>query len=241
MKRFFFALFFSLTVLVYAADGKATVYLSKSGARYHRVSCSTLRAEKTPVTLEEAVRAGKMPCTVCKPDELDARALKAVQDAEQAVIYRVNVAGLKSYRDADVSRMLEAEVIRSVDGDTVEVRVKNPPPGINPTEKIRMIGVDTPETVHPRKEVEHFGKEASNFTRQALLGKRVYLAFDWELRDKYKRILCYIYTAPGVCHNAELLKQGYGSAYTNFAFFFMDEFVELGRQARAAKRGLYAD
>ena len=55
-------------------------------------------------------------------------------------------------------------------------------------QKIRMIGVDTPETVHPSKEVEYFGRDTSGFTKTRLPGKAVYQAFDWDLRDKYDRL-----------------------------------------------------
>jgi micrococcal nuclease len=220
-------------------DRETTVYLSRSGAKYHRENCSMLRAVKTPVTLEAALRAGKTACSVCRPPVLNEAALAQTLDAMQREIYRVNAANLKSYRDADISKMLSAEVIRHIDGDTVELRFARPPAGFKANEKIRMIGVDTPETVHPSKPVQFFGREASNFTKQALLGKRVSVAFDWELRDKYGRLLCYIYTAAGECHNADLIKQGYGHAYISYPFHFMDEFAALGREARTEKRGLY--
>jgi micrococcal nuclease len=138
--------------------------------------------------------------------------------------------------------MVRAEVAGHVDGDTVRVRIANPGAELlGLVETIRMIGVDTPETVHPRRKVEFFGKEASDFTKARLLGKPVLLAFDWDLRDRYGRLLVYIYTQDGTCHNAALIREGYGHAYTNFAFQFMDEFRNLEQQARQAKRGLWAD
>jgi endonuclease YncB( thermonuclease family) len=91
----------------------------------------------------------------------------------------VNGVGLSSYRYADLGRLLPAKVVEHVDGDTVKVAIPNPPEGLKVFETIRMIGVDTPETVHPQKPVERFGKEASEFTRNRLLGKQVLLAFDW--------------------------------------------------------------
>ena len=62
-------------------------------------------------------------------------------------------------------------VIRVVDGDTVIVDGK---------EKVRLIGVDTPETVHPSKSVEYFGKEATAFTKKMCEGKKVRLEYDWQ-------------------------------------------------------------
>jgi micrococcal nuclease len=139
--------------------------------------------------------------------------------------------------------MLRAEVVQHVDGDTVRVRISNPPPELKTVETIRMIGVDTPETVHPNKPVEFFGKEASDYTKKRLYGKNVYLAFDWDLRDRYGRLLAYIYTADNQtatpCFNAELIREGYGHAYTRFAFQFTEEFRALEREARQVKRGLW--
>jgi micrococcal nuclease len=137
--------------------------------------------------------------------------------------------------------MAPAEVIGHVDGDTVRVRIVNAPGEVGAVETIRFIGVDTPETVHPSRPVERFGKEASDFTREGLLGKPVYLAFDWDLRDRYGRLLAYIYTGDGRCFNARLIQEGYGFAYTRFPFHFMEEFRALERQARAEKRGLWGD
>jgi micrococcal nuclease len=109
-----------------------------------------------------------------------------------------------------------------------------------------MIGVDTPETVHPRQPVQRFGKEASNYTKSRLLNQNVLLAFDWDLRDRYGRLLAYIYTVGAAagsanCFNADLIREGYGHAYTRFAFQFADEFRALEQDARRNKRGLWGE
>jgi micrococcal nuclease len=100
--------------------------------------------------------------------------------------------------------------------------------------------VDTPPKVHPNSRVQRFGEQASEFTRRRLLHQVVHLAFDWELRDKYGRLLAYIYLPDGSCHNAELLREGYAHAYTRFPFQFLEEFRGLEREARATGRGLWA-
>lgn len=102
-----------------------------------------------------------------------------------------------------------------------------------------LISIDTPETVDPRKPVQYFGKQASNFTKKRLLGKTVYLAFDWNLRGKYGRLLANIYLPDGSCHNADLIKEGYGHAYNKFPFQFLNEFLELEKYAREHKNGLW--
>ena len=91
---------------------------------------------------------------------------------------------------------------RVVDGDTIV---------LNNGERVRLIGVDTPETKHPRKPVEYFGKE-------------VRLEYDWQKRDKYGRLLAYVYLMDGTLLNAEIVKQGYGHAFTKFPFKYLEQF-----------------
>jgi len=119
---------------------------------------------------------------------------------------------------------------RVVDGDTIVVK------GIG---KVRLIGVDTPETKHPKKPVEYFGKEASAFTRRMVEGKKVRLEYDWQRKDKYNRVLAYVYLEDGTFLNAELIKQGYGHAYTKYPFKYLERFRKYEKEARENKRGLW--
>lgn len=131
------------------------------------------------------------------------------------------------------SKTLEYEtyiVKRVIDGDTILLANG---------ERVRLIGVDTPETVHPKKPVEYFGKEASAFTRKMCEGKKVRLEYDQTKRDKYDRLLAYVYLEDETFVNAEIVKQGYGHAYTKFPFKYLDEFREYERYARENKRGLW--
>ena len=122
------------------------------------------------------------------------------------------------------------EVKRVIDGDTVELTTG---------EKVRLIGVDTPETKDLRKPVQYFGKEATAFTQRSVEGKRIRLEYDQQRRDKYGRTLAYVYLEDGTFMNAEIIKQGYGFAYTRFPLKYLDEFRRLEREARGAKRGLW--
>jgi micrococcal nuclease len=127
-------------------------------------------------------------------------------------------------------------VIRVVDGDTIVV---------SPNEKVRLIGVDTPETIHPKKAVACFGKEAKQFTHDATNGKTVRLIMDAvnakrRHKDRYGRTLAYAYLADGKMLNAELIRQGYGRAYTRFSFQHLVEFKQLERQARTQSVGLWS-
>jgi len=127
-------------------------------------------------------------------------------------------------------------VVRVIDGDTFVCKFKG-----TKEEKIRLIGVDTPETKHPRKPVEYFGKEASAFTKRMVEGKRVKLGYDWQRKDRYGRTLAYVYLEDGTFLNAEIIKEGYGFAYTKYPFKYLDEFRELQKEARLNKRGLWGN
>ena len=123
-------------------------------------------------------------------------------------------------------------VTRVIDGDTIVVEV---------TGTVRLIGVDTPETVDPRQPVQYFGKEASDFTKQRATGRQVRLEFDQDRTDRYGRTLAYVYLQPeNLLLNAEINRQGYGFAYTQFPFRMMEQFRALEREAREAGRGLWA-
>ena len=121
-------------------------------------------------------------------------------------------------------------VTRVVDGDTIVVA------GVG---TVRLIGVDTPETVDPRKPVQFFGKEASEFTRKMAQGQVVRLEYDYQRTDKYQRTLSYAFLADGTFLNAEIVKQGYGQAYVKYPFKYLDEFRVYEREAREAERGLW--
>lgn len=123
-------------------------------------------------------------------------------------------------------------VQRVVDGDTLV---------LSTGERVRLIGVDTPETKHPKKAVQYFGKEASAFTKREIEGREVRLAFEWKKKDRYGRTLAYVYRKPDDFFlNAELIKQGYAHAYTRFPFRYLEEFRRYGQDARKRGVGLWA-
>lgn len=135
-------------------------------------------------------------------------------------------------------------VTKHVDGDTVYVK-------INGQEyKLRLIGVNTPETKHPQKGVEYYGKEASNYTKSKLLGKTVYLEKDVSETDKYGRLLRYIWLEPPTkltkeeiktkMFNAILVANGYAQVATYPPDVkYQDYFLEFEREARSKNIGLW--
>jgi len=70
-------------------------------------------------------------------------------------------------------------------------------------------------------------------------GKEVRLEYDWQRRDKYNRLLAYVYLLDGTFLNAEIIKQGYGFAYTRFPFKYLQEFRKYEKEARENKKGLW--
>ena len=118
---------------------------------------------------------------------------------------------------------------------------------------MRLIGIDTPELHESNKlyrdaqrtqqdisTIQKLGQRAYEFTRNLVEGKRVSLEFDVEKRDRYKRLLAYVYLKDGIFVNAEIVKEGYASLMTippNVKY--ADLFLKLYRQARENKRGLW--
>ncbi len=138
------------------------------------------------------------------------------------------------YAGGRVPARIPATVIRDIDGDTVLARLRG-----GRVEKVRLLGVDTPEVVDPRKPVQCFGHVASAFTASALVGRRVTLELDAEPRDKYGRLLAYV-LVDGRRFDDELLTRGYARFLVippNGAHARAMLLEELA--ARAAKRGLW--
>jgi len=127
------------------------------------------------------------------------------------------------------------QVVGVVDGDTIEICCV-----FGKREKVRYIGVNTPETKHPRKGVEPLGKEAAEANRGLVGGQNIRLEFDVELRDRYGRLLAYVYLEDGTFVNAWLVQNGYAQVMTippNVRY--QELFLTLQREARQAQRGLW--
>jgi len=150
---------------------------------------------------------------------------------------------LAPYWERRTDDFLEGVVTKVVDGDTLVVKVERE------LRRVRLIGVDTPETVHPRKPVQYYGREASAFTKQTLLGRRVWLEYDVAPLDRYQRHLAYVWVERPArdeeavrrgMFNAKLLLEGYGRAMTiQPNSRYADLFVRLQAEARKAGRGLW--
>lgn len=129
-------------------------------------------------------------------------------------------------------------VVKVVDGDTIDINI---PDANYPTTRIRLLGVDTPETKNPHSEVMFFGPEASKFTTDTVLGQNVTVIMDVNSkpRDKYNRLLCHIRLADDRILNEELISQGFGYADTRFPHSEYNKYIQLEKTAREQKKGLW--
>lgn len=114
-----------------------------------------------------------------------------------AIVQLFSVAPAEAPDSAPV--LVPASVVRVVDGDTIVCDVDGK------EIKVRLIGIDTPETVHPDKEVEYFGAEASAYTTEMLDGQDVSLEYDVEPTDRYGRDLAYVWLEDGMSLSPSLL------------------------------------
>jgi micrococcal nuclease len=136
--------------------------------------------------------------------------------------------------NADTPVVLEGAVVRIVDGDTIHVRLGDR------VERVRYIGVNTPEVHHPTRGEEPGGRAAREVNRGLVEGQHVRLDVDVQSRDRYGRLLAYVWVGD-VMVNAELVRLGFAQVMTvppNVRHQAL--FVKLQREARAARRGLWA-
>lgn len=159
-------------------------------------------------------------------------------------LYSLTLAGIARSASADVQRMTPAELLDVVDGDTIKVRfspvVLAGSPGLAERETIRLIGFDAPETRHPTKGAEEGGLEAREGIRALIAGQQLYLAFDRELRDRYGRLLAYVYAADGLCINLRMVQAGLAPALLRYPFNLREEFMAAEKAARTAGLGVWA-
>lgn len=195
----------------------------------------------------EAPPSGPAPATVEAVDvETGLRASENFQIADDSVEGDAGSLGDLSPSAAENDALpvpaveTNAMVERVVDGDTLQVRFD-----IGDTATIRLLGVNTPETVDPRRTVECFGKEASAFTRDQLEGKLIRLDADPQAdeRDKYGRLLRNLTLEDGTDFNAKLVAEGYAHAYLSFPLdpARKKQLSNLEAAAKEAKKGLWGE
>jgi len=145
------------------------------------------------------------------------------------------VAGLLFFASPALAQTSQTVTVeRVIDGDTIEIS-----PTVDGKEDVRLIGVDTPETVDPGEPVEPFGPEASAFTKEQLEGKSVTLTFDEDETDPFGRALAYVQT-DGNIFNETLLEQGYAQLYiVSPNDRYEEQFTQAQESAKQAHRGIW--
>jgi micrococcal nuclease len=148
------------------------------------------------------------------------------------------VAALVSIRETQNNQPKDTYSVKKViDGDTIEIE------RYGKAEKVRMIGIDTPETLDPRKPVQCFGKEASDKSKDLLSGGRVRLEFDPIVgeKDKYNRLLAYVWSDNELV-NLKLIKEGYANEYTygSQSYKYQNEFKNAQAVAKESSIGLWS-
>jgi len=142
-----------------------------------------------------------------------------------------------SYQETQMDKQKLFKIIKVTDGDTITASIR----GKN--ESIRLLGIDTPETVDPRKPVQCFGKAASDKMKSFVLEKYVKLVDDSTQgnRDKYKRLLRFVYLpdSKATFVNGEMVKQGFAFSYRQYPTKFLDKFNAFEKYARENNLGLW--
>jgi micrococcal nuclease len=150
------------------------------------------------------------------------------------IVYDVTVARLERYQNADLRLMTPATVTRHVDGDTFVVAVAEPPRGMRAAERVRLMGIDTPELGDPLA-----AEALAHVERRAGAGP-VYLAFDFRRRDRYDRLLAFVYLPDGTLLNADLIEHGLATVYRrDDLMYFLAQFEDLEREARSRQLGVW--
>lgn len=132
----------------------------------------------------------------------------------------------------------QAIVTKVIDGDTIKVEFNGE------KHTVRIIGLDTPETVHPQKPVECFGVEASNFAKAMLEGKTVVLQTDptQSTKDVYQRLLRYVIQEDGTDFGYTMIKNGYGLEYTydSNPYVKQEAYIQAQKAAQTNELGLWS-
>lgn len=139
--------------------------------------------------------------------------------------------------EVNFSNFIPATVVRVIDGDTLIVNLEN-----GREERVRMLLIDTPETVHPDKPEQPFGREASNFSKEIMPeGSRVHLELDVGERDKYGRILAYVWVGDQMV-NEMLLERGLARVAYVYApnTKHVDRFYEIQKEAQRKGIGIWS-
>jgi len=194
--------------------------------------------QKTPVVEQQINQIDDSQEQKAKKEEFNNQTNEPAQNEPESIVS--NLQESQSQQSVEITQPSSNlfSVIRVVDGDTIKVNINGT------TETLRLIGINTPETVDPRKPVECFGIEASNKAKSLLIGKKVRLESDPTQGERgiYGRLLSYVWLEDGTFFNKKMISDGYAYEYTyNTPYKYQTEFKQAEKEARENKRGLWAN
>lgn len=170
----------------------------------------------------------------CNGVEQEAKATEEVQQ-EHAIYEATEIKDEQQKQNKN--RVVDATVVKNIDGDTIKVELES-----GKEETVRFLLIDTPETKHPRLGVQPFGPAASDFVKQhAGKGKKIQLEFDVSDREKYGRLLAYVWV-DGQMLNRMLVEQGLARVAYVYApnTKYVDYLRETQEKAQAAEKGIWS-
>jgi len=149
-----------------------------------------------------------------------------------------SVKGFQSFANIPVSDQDKGVIVVVYDGDTVGIEFQN-----GQRRKIRLIGIDSPETNHSDEQVQLLAQLSKRFAFYYLYRKQVTVMYDWEREDKYGRLLAYLWTEENRLFNEFILEEGFASAYLRFPFkdLYRKRFIQAENSARISNKGLWKE
>jgi endonuclease YncB( thermonuclease family) len=165
--------------------------------------------------------------------------IRAYQGRSQIILDNLSQIKILSHEPLSIKKEAPVlyRVVKVIDGDTIKVDIGGK------IETVRLIGMDTPEIAHPNHpQNDYFGPEAAQYAKQLLENQSVYLIPDpmQSNRDKYDRLLRYVFLEDGTLINAKLIAEGYAYNYIYEPFQFMKQFDYLEKQAKEKQLGLWS-
>jgi hypothetical protein len=162
-------------------------------------------------------------------------------------IYKVNDNNVKSIYDVKIQNLLMVYVNRVDEDGSMIVDIENPPDGLNRRERVIMIGIGNIDNgdrrfdrpLLRRDRTQNLSPEAYTYMQQIVEKQYVYLAFDWELRDRRENLLAYVFFKSGGDLNGILIRQGLARMDRQYVFHFEEQFDRFENSAQVQRYGVW--
>ena len=210
---------------VYCENQRSNVFMEKDKSYFEKHVFDPPRADRSDQTVINQLKI--------IIDQLKRKLKRVTIGLISALIIAVVSIGFLFLRPTQTDT--NYQVIRIIDGDTVEILYEDQ------ITSVQLVGVNAPETTaNPNQPPEPYGEQATAFLQEFLLDKSIYLRFDISKRDKYNRLLGYVYRASdGIFVNLEIIREGYGRVDTRYPFKHEEMFMSYESHAKAARKGLW--